>query len=745
MSNKKTASNSFSVSTVEDGVTFRIGCTPSSVTIPTDASQTTVNLSLYFYIKEGRAAESAYSCYYGIFRKYGSTYTLLANGGKATYATRNGIVVKDNDTDAIVIRISDTPISSSSSSYVHEHTIIVNNNGNTGSGGRNYTIIVDSASASVGANGKLNANIVAHVVQSIGSSSSVYSSGLTCKIGKQTISPQPRSGDDPFTFIVTDGDWKNTSTYNRATVAELTFTLSSTVLATADVPISVTGQMSRNLYYAGSFDDVKNTQFIATDYSAPYVSDVPDGSSVNVDYGIYAYIGENDTVTFPSTYSGYQNQSQWYKMETNMKYLISEAIFSNFAKLGSAIFNLDFMFSQHGVLRDATNETEDSDDYRYIDPEDMMARNLTKYIDTGGTITVMNQSYDDNCKISLGTLEIGLSYKINVTVTATTTLNLKVATAVNTQKAAIQVTPPATNRTVTLTVEGTGDPYYLFYYKGSNGDASIKTVSVFRRKFRPNVYVDWLKGFLYAQRGYFQQVTVEGMVNNLITVIDWANNINRDKIILAKYDSGNFVGYYQSGDDLSTTTLRCYIDVLRCGDFIHIKSLPDEVRGEHCDGFVRLPYFITNKSDLQDRGHTRYGLEDNDTPHLMMPDELRRLVGRKFTFRISDMDTNWFRVQLLGGFHFSVYDSGNIALQNVGNGQNMYLLPQKSQGVYPEETSFRMSIPSTLHFEFRQCEFWHLDTTQNAYIGGDYGYAWTCSMNLPQSFSGNEYIDEEWT
>ena len=239
--------------------------------------------------------------------------------------------------------------------------------------------------------------------------------------------------------------------------------------------------------------------------------------------------------------------------------------------------------------------------------------------------------------------------------------------------------------------------------------------------------------------------TVTGVVNNLITVIDWANNINRDKIILAKYDSNNFEGYYQSGDDLSTTTLRCYIDVLRCGDFIHIKSLPDEVRGEHCDGFVRLPYFITDKYDLQDRGHTRDGLEDNDTPHLMMPDELRRLVGRKFTFRISDMDTNWFQVQLLGGFHFSVYDSGNIALQNVGNGQSMYLLPEKSQGVYPEATSFRMSIPSTLHFEFRQCEFWHLDTTQNAYIGGDYGYAWTCSMNLPQSFSGNEYIDEEWT
>ena len=59
-----------------------------------------------------------------------------------------------------------------------------------------------------------------------------------------------------------------------------------------------------------------------------------------------------------------QDNSGWEKMTTDFKYLITEAIFSKFAHLGSAIISGDWMISQHG-----TRGGDPSPDYIYFDPQ----------------------------------------------------------------------------------------------------------------------------------------------------------------------------------------------------------------------------------------------------------------------------------------------------------------------------------------------------------------------------------------
>ena len=91
------------------------------------------------------------------------------------------------------------------------------------------------------------------------------------------------------------------------------------------------GKMGRNFYYDGVYDSSKT--YSVTDYEAPFVS-----------YGAnyYVRVGEGSCqgVT-PSAGSPY-----WELMTSTFKYLITAAIFSEYAKLGSWIFNGDYMFSE---------------------------------------------------------------------------------------------------------------------------------------------------------------------------------------------------------------------------------------------------------------------------------------------------------------------------------------------------------------------------------------------------------------
>ena len=101
--------------------------------------------------------------------------------------------------------------------------------------------------------------------------------------------------------------------------------------------------MGKNYYYGGVFDTSRPDTFTANDQETPYFV-----------YGNnkWVYIGENFAgynLRRIQEEKGYpQDNGNWQIMVTDFKYLISEAVFSNFARLGSWIFNQDYQFSNQG-------------------------------------------------------------------------------------------------------------------------------------------------------------------------------------------------------------------------------------------------------------------------------------------------------------------------------------------------------------------------------------------------------------
>lgn len=127
------------------------------------------------------------------------------------------------------------------------------------------------------------------------------------------------------------------------------------------------GHVGRWYYYAGEWDAYTSYEFKATE--APYVSVTQNGvanyymldcagwPSVQQSSTTYTSVGQN-----PES-SAYDDGEPWSPMTAVFKYIISEAIFANFAKLGSFVINGDWMISQNPA------PSSPSSSYRLFDPD----------------------------------------------------------------------------------------------------------------------------------------------------------------------------------------------------------------------------------------------------------------------------------------------------------------------------------------------------------------------------------------
>lgn len=115
-------------------------------------------------------------------------------------------------------------------------------------------------------------------------------------------------------------------------------------------PIQVVRNGKRGPFYfpAGVFNP--NTEYTRNDNSAPYVSVVDDTVTPNVTY-YYMLIADTNLVEGVYIAPGAPDASDiWELMTSNFKYLITEAIFSAFAKLGGFIVQGNNFISQYGAL-----------------------------------------------------------------------------------------------------------------------------------------------------------------------------------------------------------------------------------------------------------------------------------------------------------------------------------------------------------------------------------------------------------
>lgn len=136
------------------------------------------------------------------------------------------------------------------------------------------------------------------------------------------------------------------------TLSGVTYTAKGAIVVGANkAGASITGKTGPSPYYLGEWADKTDPDYIAngtviasTDYERPFVSYTV-GDSVTY----FLYIGTSSMTTSSTRNNPASDTAHWEQMSSQNKYIIAEAIFSKFAKLGAAVFNEDWMFSAYGA------------------------------------------------------------------------------------------------------------------------------------------------------------------------------------------------------------------------------------------------------------------------------------------------------------------------------------------------------------------------------------------------------------
>lgn len=297
--------------------------------------------------------------------------------------------------DSIVAKLFDA-----SGNLVRSLAVPVEWQGKTGEDGVTYEILPSVSHISADANGTIRTGVIEVSAYKIeGKSRTSCGVGVITAIGASEET-------SPYYWVqyrINGGDWTNCSriyvgsgmyamiSYGVPASAVSTITSGiafrlcygigsssySVVHETAPLQVVKDGQTGsrgktgRWYYYDGYFDSTK--EYTATDNQAPYVAfDWADTVTVNgmntlvVKTSYYMLVAA--TNKSGSSYIAPRTTAAtvvWELMETSFKWLIAEAIFTNFAKLGSAIFSGDWMISQHGTIDGVA-----STDYTRFDASD---------------------------------------------------------------------------------------------------------------------------------------------------------------------------------------------------------------------------------------------------------------------------------------------------------------------------------------------------------------------------------------
>jgi len=111
------------------------------------------------------------------------------------------------------------------------------------------------------------------------------------------------------------------------------------------------GKIGRFFYYAGIFNRNNTSDtFVVSDVQAPYFRDSASASTYHV------YNGTNGTYTMSQMWANSSrsfNNAPFESMTTQYKYIITEAVFSSNAHLGSFIVSGDWLISQYGTFYDS--------------------------------------------------------------------------------------------------------------------------------------------------------------------------------------------------------------------------------------------------------------------------------------------------------------------------------------------------------------------------------------------------------
>lgn len=141
-------------------------------------------------------------------------------------------------------------------------------------------------------------------------------------------------------------------------------------VAKSVIDIAKEGKRGRFYYYAGDWPAIiplgDTTTFEVTDQRAPFFRrtewEIDDDGKVKEITTYWQFIGANGNYTYSQMGKPTIANANFVKMVNDFSYLITEAVFANFAKFGSAIISGDWMLSAIG-----TRGGVESTHYEYFD------------------------------------------------------------------------------------------------------------------------------------------------------------------------------------------------------------------------------------------------------------------------------------------------------------------------------------------------------------------------------------------
>lgn len=278
------------------------------------------------------------------------------------------------------------------------------------------------------------------------------------------------------------------------------------------------GKIGRFFYYEGEWTDYSDSAtFVVTDAQAPYF---------HSNNSFWVFNPEtNGTYTKSAMGTPSSQVDNWELMTDDFKYLITEAIFGQYAHFGASIINGDYLLSQYGYMRgfgDQRTAIDDSTQYIYADPNDMFGEatwNLQPSQDPNMIVnylmqsSVTNTSYERIATISSFRLVKDRWYTMQLTGYGDYdnnpyTLNLALGTSTSNifANTVISIKGCNTGRSdktydAYITFKATQNASSCYVYtkvNNSNADGYILDILVRYAQFVPNLCIDMKSGKLAA-------------------------------------------------------------------------------------------------------------------------------------------------------------------------------------------------------------------------------------------------------
>lgn len=408
-----------------DTIEYQVNARPNSIVLHEGDVNRAITITAAFYKFLGGTRAYYTACYWALFRvdNSGTAFTRITSGQTSssgytmTYSSER--LSYDDTYSQYVIRINSSSMASATatSAYLAQATIDIIHEGQSGEDVVAYEIRSNVDSVKIPSDvtsltTPISGSFYRHIGAETDDASLYYvvtyrtSSGY---VRDTTIMPQWITSQAVTSFTLSSVN----ANANIEAIAIFAYTSNTGIttsnysspdiyVAKYEIPIikdgdtGERGQMGRNYYYAGVYD--ANAQYTVTAAEAPFVSIVVDGQT-----RYYVRIGEDDTTTQGVNPVG-DTTGNWTIMTSDFKYLITEAMFTNFAKLGSGVFNQDWMFSQYGADRVTLWSGSHT-------------RAVQHYIQVGLSDSSSIDDYDDT--LNHFSVEAGKKYVVYVTARAT--------------------------------------------------------------------------------------------------------------------------------------------------------------------------------------------------------------------------------------------------------------------------------------------------------------------------------------